>query len=98
MSFSPTQRREPRFAVRVTQIMRSGREHLACRPPGEDRGQQAREPGLEVPAGLLPDIARSLDVTEAVAGRTVTVYALATAVSAIPRAPPSGGGTAQPSP
>lgn len=37
-----------------------------------------------LPAGLLPDIARALDVTEAVAGQTVTVYALATAVSAIP--------------
>ena len=41
-------------------------------------------PVAALPAGLLPDIARALDVTEAVAGQTVTVYALATAVSAIP--------------
>ena len=36
------------------------------------------------PAGLLPEIAATLHVTEAVAGQTVTVYALATAVSAVP--------------
>lgn len=37
-----------------------------------------------IPAGLLPEIAKALHVTEALAGQTVTVYALATAVSAIP--------------
>jgi predicted MFS family arabinose efflux permease len=36
------------------------------------------------PAGLLPQIAASLHLSQSVAGQTVTVYALATAVTAIP--------------
>lgn len=37
-----------------------------------------------VPAGLLPRIADTLGISEAAAGQTVTIYALATALSAIP--------------
>jgi predicted MFS family arabinose efflux permease len=37
-----------------------------------------------VPAGLLPAMSESLGLSEAVAGQTVTVYALATAFTAIP--------------
>jgi predicted MFS family arabinose efflux permease len=37
-----------------------------------------------MPAGLLPKIAGSLHVSESVAGQTVTIYALATALSAVP--------------
>ena len=37
-----------------------------------------------IPAGLLPEMARGLGVSESVAGQTITVYALATAVTAIP--------------
>lgn len=36
------------------------------------------------PAGLLPEIARSLHVSESFAGQTVTIYALATGITAIP--------------
>ncbi|MEA9985759.1 MFS transporter [Subtercola sp. RTI3] len=37
-----------------------------------------------VPAGLLPEIARSLRVSESAAGQIITVYAIATALTAIP--------------
>lgn len=37
-----------------------------------------------VPAGLLPKMAASLSLSESVAGQTITVYALATALTAIP--------------
>ena len=37
-----------------------------------------------MPAGLLPKIAGSLHLSQSVAGQTVTIYALATAVSAVP--------------
>jgi predicted MFS family arabinose efflux permease len=37
-----------------------------------------------IPAGLLPRMSESLGLSEATAGQTVTVYALATAVTAIP--------------
>ena len=37
-----------------------------------------------IPAGLLPEMSKSLGVSESVAGQTVTVWALATAVTAIP--------------
>ena len=36
------------------------------------------------PAGLLPDMSRDLGLSESVVGQTVTVYALATALTAIP--------------
>jgi predicted MFS family arabinose efflux permease len=37
-----------------------------------------------IPAGLLPEMARSLGLSESVVGQTVTVYAVATALTAIP--------------
>lgn len=37
-----------------------------------------------IPAGLLPAVAKDLGLSEPVVGRTVTVYALATALTAIP--------------
>jgi predicted MFS family arabinose efflux permease len=37
-----------------------------------------------LPAGVLPEMAASLSVSEAAAGQTLTVYAIATGVSAIP--------------
>jgi predicted MFS family arabinose efflux permease len=37
-----------------------------------------------VPAGLLPKMSASLGLSESVAGQTITVYALATALTAIP--------------
>ncbi|MFI9387461.1 MFS transporter [Kutzneria sp. NPDC052558] len=37
-----------------------------------------------LPAGLLPDMARSLDVSTALTGQTVTLYAAATSIAAIP--------------
>lgn len=37
-----------------------------------------------IPAGLLPEMARSLGLSESIAGQTVTVYALATALTAVP--------------
>ena len=37
-----------------------------------------------VPAGLLPNMSASLGLSESVAGQTITVYALATALTAIP--------------
>ncbi|MFD8219227.1 MFS transporter [Streptomyces sp. NPDC059697] len=37
-----------------------------------------------IPAGLLPEMAKSLGLSESVVGQTVTVYALATAFTAIP--------------
>jgi predicted MFS family arabinose efflux permease len=37
-----------------------------------------------VPAGLLPEMSKSLGVSESAAGQTITVYALATALTAIP--------------
>lgn len=37
-----------------------------------------------MPAGLLPQISSSLDVSEAIAGQTVTIYALGSVVAAIP--------------
>jgi predicted MFS family arabinose efflux permease len=37
-----------------------------------------------MPAGLLPKIAGSLHVSQSVAGQTITIYALATAVTAVP--------------
>jgi predicted MFS family arabinose efflux permease len=37
-----------------------------------------------VPAGLLPKMSTSLGLSESVAGQTITVYALATALTAIP--------------
>jgi predicted MFS family arabinose efflux permease len=37
-----------------------------------------------VPAGLLPDMAKSFGLPESVMGQTITVYAVATAVTAIP--------------
>lgn len=37
-----------------------------------------------VPAGLLPEISKSLGLSESLAGQTVTVYAVATALTAIP--------------
>lgn len=37
-----------------------------------------------IPAGLLPEISSSLGISESLAGQTVTVYAVATAVTAIP--------------
>jgi len=37
-----------------------------------------------VPAGLLPEIARGLRVSESAAGQIITVYAIATALTAIP--------------
>jgi predicted MFS family arabinose efflux permease len=37
-----------------------------------------------VPAGLLPEIARGLRVSESAAGQIITVYAVATALTAIP--------------
>jgi predicted MFS family arabinose efflux permease len=37
-----------------------------------------------VPAGLLPEMSASLGLSESVAGQTITVYALATALTAIP--------------
>ncbi|SDO90609.1 MFS transporter [Actinacidiphila guanduensis] len=37
-----------------------------------------------IPAGLLPEMAKGMGVSESVAGQTVTVYALATALTAIP--------------
>ncbi|XVV15358.1 MFS transporter [Actinoplanes sp. CA-131856] len=37
-----------------------------------------------LPAGLLPEMSRSLDTSVALTGQTVTVYAAATAVAAIP--------------
>jgi predicted MFS family arabinose efflux permease len=37
-----------------------------------------------VPAGLLPRIARSLQVSESAAGQIIAVYAIATALTAIP--------------
>ncbi|MFI1995902.1 MFS transporter [Actinoplanes sp. NPDC020271] len=37
-----------------------------------------------IPAGLLPQIADTLHVSESVAGQTVSIYALATALSAVP--------------
>lgn len=37
-----------------------------------------------IPAGLLPEMAQGLGVSESVAGQTITVYALATALTAIP--------------
>jgi predicted MFS family arabinose efflux permease len=37
-----------------------------------------------MPAGLLPKIASSLHLSQSVAGQTVTIYALATAVTAVP--------------
>ncbi|MEU6405141.1 MFS transporter [Streptomyces sp. NPDC046985] len=37
-----------------------------------------------VPAGLLPEMSKSLGLSESVVGQTITVYALATALTAIP--------------
>jgi predicted MFS family arabinose efflux permease len=37
-----------------------------------------------IPAGLLPEMSKSLGLSESVVGQTVTVYALATALTAIP--------------
>jgi predicted MFS family arabinose efflux permease len=37
-----------------------------------------------IPAGLLPEISRSLGISESLAGQTVTVYAVATALTSIP--------------
>jgi predicted MFS family arabinose efflux permease len=37
-----------------------------------------------IPAGLLPEISRGLGISESLAGQTVTVYAVATALTAIP--------------
>jgi hypothetical protein len=37
-----------------------------------------------IPAGLLPEISKSLGISESLAGQTVTVYAVATALTAIP--------------
>src|SRR3954447_16613691 len=37
-----------------------------------------------IPAGLLPEMSRSLGLSESAVGQTVTVYALATAFTAIP--------------
>lgn len=37
-----------------------------------------------IPAGLLPEISKSLGLSESLAGQTVTVYAVATALTAIP--------------
>jgi predicted MFS family arabinose efflux permease len=39
-----------------------------------------------LPAGLLPEMSRALDTSVALTGQTVTIYALATAVGAIPLA------------
>jgi predicted MFS family arabinose efflux permease len=39
-----------------------------------------------LPAGLLPEMARSLSVSEAAVGQAVTIYAIATGVAAIPLA------------
>lgn len=37
-----------------------------------------------IPAGLLPEMARGLGVSESAAGQSITIYALATALTAIP--------------
>lgn len=37
-----------------------------------------------IPAGLLPEMSKSLGLSESVVGQTITVYALATALTAIP--------------
>ncbi|MGW4059799.1 MFS transporter [Amycolatopsis sp. NPDC004747] len=37
-----------------------------------------------LPAGVLPQMSRALDVSESVAGQTVTIYAVATLLTAIP--------------
>ena len=37
-----------------------------------------------IPAGLLPEMSTSLGLSESVVGQTITVYALATALTAIP--------------
>lgn len=37
-----------------------------------------------LPAGLLPDISRSLSVSESAAGQTITIYAVGTALTTIP--------------
>lgn len=37
-----------------------------------------------IPAGLLPEMSKSLGLSESIVGQTVTVYALATALTAIP--------------
>ncbi|SDD79646.1 MFS transporter [Glycomyces harbinensis] len=42
-----------------------------------------------LPAGLLPQISRTLDTSVALTGQTVTIYALATALGAIPLAQPT---------
>lgn len=39
-----------------------------------------------LPAGLLPEISQSLGITSSLAGQTITIYALATALGAIPLA------------
>nr|BFD83709.1 MFS transporter [Streptomyces sp. Xyl84] len=72
-------------------------EPSAAPPPGQERGGLPLSPLLALataafmaivtealPAGVLPEMARGLSVGESAAGQTLTVYAVATGLTALP--------------
>jgi predicted MFS family arabinose efflux permease len=77
--------------------MTSVTPHLSTRPPAQDRMPVLALIGLfaagfigilteALPAGLLPQMSRTLHQSTALTGQTVTVYAIGTAIAVIPLA------------